>query len=457
MSATITLRQRIFRAGTWTIGANVASQLIRLAGNLVMTRLLVPEMFGVMALANAIMAGMQLLSDLGLKQNIVQSRNGDVPAFLNTVWTVQIGRGVVIWLMMLGVAGAIQFGASAGWWREDTVYAYPVLPYVIAALSFNALIGGFESTRLATASRNLALGRVYLLDIACGLAGMMFMVAWALHERSIWALVYGTLFTSGLRALATHALLPGMGNRLHWDKDSLHEIFGFGKWIFLTSMLGFLAANGDRLLLSGFTDPATLGLYSIAFMMAGSVRDAFSVLASNVAFPAFSEIVRTRRRGVLKQAYYHFRLPIDAATLIAAGALFAAGDLLISFLYDDRYLGAGRMLEILSIGLLEVRYALAIQCFMALGMPKLMVPIILVRIFALFVLMPLAFYSWGLDGALWVIGASALLALPVTFRFKLLHGLLDLRRELAVLPLIAVGYAIGKAAEAAAAAFGLSA
>lgn len=442
----MTLRQRVLRAGSWTMGASAASQLMRLASNLVMTRLLVPEMFGVMALANTIMAGMQLLSDLGLRQNVVQSRNGNMPAFLNTVWTVQIARGGLIWLLLLGAALAVHVIDEAHWWREGSVYADPVLPLVIAALSFNALIGGFESTRLATASRNLALGRVYLLELGCNLAGVFFMVAWALLDRSIWALVYGTLFTSALRVAASHTLLPGSGNRLHWDKDSLREIFSFGKWIFLTSMLGFLAANGDRLLLGGLTDPATLGLYSIAFMMVGAIRDAFAMMASNVAYPAFSEIVRTRK-AALKESYYRFRLPVDAATLVAAGMMFAAGDLLIRLLYDDRYLQAGHMLEILSIGLLEVRYALAIQCFMALGMPKLMVPVIAVRILALFGLMPVAFHFWGLDGALWVIGASAVLALPVTFHLKIGQGLFDLKRELIVLPLMVVGYALGKMIE----------
>jgi O-antigen/teichoic acid export membrane protein len=437
MSATITFRQRILRAGSWTIGASVGSQLIRLASNLVMTRLLVPEMFGVMALANAIMAGMQLLSDLGLKQNIVQSHNGNAPAFLNTVWTIQIMRGGLIWLLMLGIAGAIYLTDAVHWWHVDSVYADPILPYVIVALSFNAMIGGLESTRLATASRNLALGRMYLLDLTCNLAGVFFMVSWAMVDRSIWALVYGTLFTSALRVLASHTLLPGIRNRLHWDKDSLHEIFNFGKWIFLTSILGFLAANGDRLLLGGLIDPATLGIYSIAFMMVSAIRDAFAVMGSNVAFPAFSEIVRSRK-AALKQAYYRFRLPMDVATLVAAGMLFAAGHLLIQFLYDDRYLEAGHMLEILCIGLLEVRFSLAIQCFMALGIPKLMVPLILIRILALFGLMPIAFNLWGLDGALWIVGSSALFALPVTFYFKAKHDLFDLKRELIVLPLIGV-------------------
>lgn len=420
----------------------MASQVMRLASNLVMTRLLMPEMFGVMALANVLMTGMQMLSDLGLKQNIVQSHRGNDPVFLNTVWSVQILRAGLLWLLMLCGAGGIHLASEWGWVPAQSVYAEPVLPLVIGILSFNILIIGFESTKLATASRSLALGRMMLIDLSCNLAGVLFMVGWALMEPSIWALVLGTLFTSVLRMSASHLLLPGVSNRLGWDGDSLREILHFGKWVFVTSLLGFLAANGDRILLGGLTDPATLGIYSIAFMMVSAMRDALAQLGSSVAFPAFSEIVRERREDLCR-AYYKFRLPMDVITLLLTGILFSAGHLLIQALYDERYAAAGHMVEILGIALFEVRFALSSQGFLAMGLPKLLVPVILTRLLVLVGLMPLAYNWWGLDGALWVIGGSALFALPFTLLLKIRHGLFDLRRELLVLPLLGVGYGLG--------------
>ena len=64
-----------------------------------MTRLLVPEMFGVMAIAMLVMMGLAMFSDLGLTQNIVQSRRGSESAYLNTAWTIQIIRGLLLWLL----------------------------------------------------------------------------------------------------------------------------------------------------------------------------------------------------------------------------------------------------------------------------------------------------------------------------------------------------------------------
>jgi hypothetical protein len=102
------------------------------------------------------------------------------------------------------------------------------------------------------------------------------------------------------------------------------------------------------------------------------------------------------------------------------------------------------MIEILCIALFEVRFVLAGQCFMALGLPKLLVPAIVVRLVALFGLMPLAYAWWGLNGALWVAGGSTLFTLPITLYLKIKHHLFDLRRELVVLPYLGIGYLLGQ-------------
>lgn len=436
------LRSRVLRAGAWTMVGHVASQILRLGSNLIMTRLLVPEMFGIMALANVLLVGLQLFSDLGLRQNIVQSWRGHDPIFLNTIWTVQILRGGLLWIVALGMAFALNLLDLAHWLPASSVYAEPVLPSILAVLSFNAFINGFESTKLATASRNLALGKLIKIDLVCQAAGIALMVAWVLVDRSIWALVAGSLLTSLLRVPLGNALLPGERNRLQWDRAALREILSFGKWIFATSILGFLAANGDRLVLGGLTDAKTLGMYSIAFFMVSALRDIFTKLTGNVVFPALSEVAR-ERPAMMKQTYYKFRKPLDMATLLTTGVLFSAGHLLVHILYDHRYFPAGHMLEILCITLFEVRYSVAAQCFMALGKPKLFIPIIGIQVMALYGLMPLAFVWYGLDGALWVAGGSVLFTIPITLYLKVKLGLFDATRELWALPWLACGLALG--------------
>ena len=201
------LRARVLRAGGWTLAGFALGQAIRFGGNLVMTRLLVPEMFGVMAIATMVMYGLALFSDLGLRQSIVQSRRGGEAAFLNTAWAVQIARGFVIWGAALAVS--IASGLPIPVFPVGSVYADPSLPYVIAILSLCSVIAGFESTRLSEASRSLTLGRITQIDLAAQMAGLLCMLAWAAIDRSIWALVAGGLCAAAGENAAQPRLAAG--------------------------------------------------------------------------------------------------------------------------------------------------------------------------------------------------------------------------------------------------------
>jgi hypothetical protein len=126
------------------------------------------------------------------------------------------------------------------------------------------------------------------------------------------------------------------------------------------------------------------------------------------------------------------RLPTDILLLFLTGLMFTAGHLLIELLYDEKCHDAGWMLEILSIGLMQVRFSLAEQCYLAMGKPKLLIPVSLIRMAGLLILLPLCFNAWGLVGAVWIAGVAVLLPLPLTRCLKVKYGIFLLRRELYV-------------------------
>lgn len=437
------LRSRIVRAGSWTLSAHVANQFLRLVSNLIMTRLLVPEMFGVMALASVILTGLQLFSDIGLNQGVIQSKRGHELAYLNTAWTVQILRGALIWAIALAVAAMLHQIGTLNWLPVGSAYGDPILPLVIAIIAVNALIGGFVSTRIATANRNLTVGRQTVLELISQVAGLIFMVVWAVIDRSIWALVAGTLFTTMLRVLFSHTLVTGERNQLHWDREAFADIYKFGKWVFLTSIFGFLAASGDRLILGCLVDSTTLGIYSIAFFIVGALKDIISKFNAKVAFPALSEVSRDRRHE-LRRVYYKFRLPLDLFALFSLGALFACGSMIVKVLYDERYSSAGWMIEVLAISLLASRFDLSGQCFMAIGKPKLLLPLTLTRLAVNFIGIPLGYFIWGIEGAVWAVVFGFISTIPLYVVLMARHEIFDTRKEAVVLPIILFGYVIGK-------------
>lgn len=439
---TRSIKHRAMHAGAWTLGGHALGQAIRLASNLIMTRLLVPEMFGVMAIASMVLVGLSFISDLGTRQSVVQSTRGDDTDFLNTVWVVQIVRGALICLIGLLSSLSLFLAAGAGWFPAHTVYAHPALPLVLAFISFTEFIAGFQSTRLATASRNLLQGRITYIEIVSQVIGIVTMIIWALFDKSIWAMVAGGLVSSFVKTVSSFVLIPGQPNQWVLDKSALHEILHFGKWVLLSSTLGFLGINGDRLLLGGLISTDVLGVYVIAYFITSSMTQVVSKLLGKVAFPVLSATVRTNPQK-LGAMYYKFRLPFDIGLLFLSGLFFEAGRYAIYFLYDARYTDAGAMLQILSLTLIAFRYTVADECFMALGQPKLLSALIFIRVAVLFALLPFAYHEYQISGALWAIVASAFSSIPLTLYLKKKLNLLDVRRELIVLPIFLIGIGAG--------------
>ena len=128
--------------------------------------------------------------------------------------------------------------------------------------------------------------------------------------------------------------------------------------MFLSSILGFFANSTDRLLLGGYVDGTTLGVYSIAFTIYSSISMILNKLISDVSYSAFSEVARERSAN-LKRSLYRFH------TLTASFAYFCAGGLVVSGAPSSdcfttrRYEQAGWMLEILAVGLMSVPFNLA--------------------------------------------------------------------------------------------------
>jgi O-antigen/teichoic acid export membrane protein len=437
-------RKNIIKSSVWVFGSQIGGQVLRLVSNLVMTRLLVPEMFGVMTIANTVIIGLALCSYIGLHHNIIQNVRGDEPDFLNTAWTMQVIRGFLLWLIALLIGIALYFANQIGFVSEHSAYADASLPVIIAVLAFMPLIGGFESTKLASASRHMLVGRLAVIELSCQILGLLTMVAIALVHQSIWALVIGTMVTSFAKVIASYIALPGPRNHFHWEKEAVHDLFHFGKWILLTTIMGFFVKSGDKLVLGALVSPQVLGIYSIAAFMTMALQDVLYRWSQAVALPVLSRVRREGDIHALHDAYYRFSFPFNLATLFLAGFLFNAGYVVIDMLYDSRYIAAGQMIQILSVALIGARTILAEQLFLALGKPKLAVPMNVIQLIVLFGAVVPAFNYFGINGSLFVIAFTAISILPLTWYFLRRYGVLDWKKELVTLPILFLGYGTSK-------------
>lgn len=442
MTDTHSLKSRAKKSTVLITIGYVASQSLRLISNLILTRLLVPEMFGLMAIVTVCINGIAMFSDIGLQQNIVQSKNGEKKEFLNTAWTIQVIRGIVVFLIAIVLACLLGVFSENSFFPDNSVYSEPELPFLLALMSISSVISGFNSINIQVLNRKLILHKIISIELISQFIALLVMVLTAYFWREVWVLVLASLVSATVKMTLSHH--PSLGNRPSFDlnKVYVHEILSFGKWIFFGSIVGFFLAQGDRLILGGLISSETLGIYSIAFFIANSSKEALKRLVNSVFYPMFSELVRENPTN-LANAYYKLRLRVDFITMSMAGLMCGGGGLIISWLYDDRYLEAGWMFEYLSISIIFVGYSLAGACLMARGDSKSNTILILIAMLSLYISLPIAYEFYGLKGAILAIALFYAVDLPATFYMMKREGLLNIKKEFSMLPLFPAFYYIG--------------
>jgi O-antigen/teichoic acid export membrane protein len=436
------LRQRILSAGGWSMGGYAALQVLRLASNLIMTRMLAPELFGLMAVTISILIVVTLLSDVGIRQAVVQSKRGDSPEMLRTAFTIQVVRGFLIWFVCIIIAAVIDQMRRHGFFVPGTVYASPDLMMVIILVTATLVTNGFDSTKLMLADRKLDLKRVTVIEVVSMLSSMVAMIVLASMWKNIWALVVGAHVGPVVTLVLSHVWLRGPRDRLGWDADCAREIMLIGRWILASSALYVLSSNGDRLMLGAWLTQAQLGFYSIALTLAQTVDLAVSKLTLSVAVPAFAEVMRRDPKD-LPKVFWKMRLPLDALALAVSGLLFALGHVIVGMLYDPRYREAGPILEILACSLVLTRYNVSVSAYIAMGVTKYMPVINLVKLVALFVAMPLGYHVWGLAGAFWAIALHLIATLPLYYLYNRRHGLWSWANEAKLLAIWPLAWGLG--------------
>ncbi len=389
------LKKKAIWGAAWTLFGYGGSQALRLVSNLILTRLLVPEVFGLMALVTTFQVGLNLFSDIGIRPSIIQNKRGEDPTFLNTAWTLQVIRGFWIW-----------FGCTAIAWPVSRFYGDPRLLWLLPIVALASIFQGFESTALATLNRRMAIGKLTIFEFQMQIVSLTVMIILAWFNRSIWAIVGGILVGGFVKMLWSHRLVPEHSNRFAWDKESLKELISFGKWIFISTAMTFLAAQADRLILGKLFSFEMLGIYTIAFTFADIPKQILSRLSGQVIFPVFSQ-QKDIPRQILRAKILKKRWIILVGLALGLTFLISFGDLIVYILYDQRYDAAGWMLPILALGIWPLVLSGTIEkALYAFGKPLYSACGYFLKFVYMLIALPLGFSLMGVFGAVIVVALN---------------------------------------------------
>ena len=347
------------RAALWTLFGFGSSKVIQLLSNLVLTRILFPEAFGLMVIVNSVLIGLQLFSDIGIKPAIVQHPRGREATFLNTAWTVQIIRGFILFVVACLIA-----------YPMAVFYKQPILTALICVCATTAFIHGFNSISLALVERDMDLKRMTIVTTATQLLSVAIMIALAFIYKSVWALVVGNVVAAVLALVMSHLYLKHHKHKFMLHAQSWQEMKHFGRWIMAATFFTYLGGHGMKMVEAGFVSLETVAFLQIATTLAMVIREVMVALQSKILFPSLSRIHRESPE-LFTEIFRRYSIKLLAVPLLGYSLLTLLSTPLITFLYDERYNPSKHYLALYALaGLFSVLTSMYENALLAKGRSK---------------------------------------------------------------------------------------
>lgn len=310
----------------------VAQGFIKLCSSLILTRILAPSQYGILALLMSIVFILLMLSDIGFSLCIVRDENGEQQSYLNTAWTIRIGRAIFHAIVMLTCAPLIA-----------RIYNAPELTLPLRVFSLWFLIDGLESTSFPVAIRRKQ-SRIFMYSELLGTAvSAVFTVTYCYFSRDYWGMVYGSLLSRLTAVAISHRIYPEIRPRLGWDRAAAKQIFKYTRFVMPSSMLTLLINQFDKAVFLRLFDLRLLGIYSLAANISAPIEALIGKASRMVLYPRCAHNFRLDK-GTFTLKYYLENVRLFITILAIPAAVGGGARLLVTALYDPRYAEAAEVL-----------------------------------------------------------------------------------------------------------------
>jgi lipopolysaccharide exporter len=307
--------------------------VIRLVSSIVLTRILYPEAYGLVALIGSIVFTVEMMSDLGVATVMVRHAKAETEPYLTTLWTIRFARSAINGLLVLIAAP----------WLAD-IYNTPELTAPLQCFSIFFLLQGLESMSLQRAIRNKRASRVSIVEVISLAFSTALAIAVSLYTRDHVGMVVGIIANRGAVTALSYALRDPFRPRFAFDREVWRELFLIARFVMPSSMLTMAISQFDKVIFLRLFDLALLGLYGLAANVIQAVDALVTTLTQNVLTPHMAEAFR-RDRPSATSVYYRDNARLHAFVLALPAAVAGFAHLIVEILFDPRYAGAALILQ----------------------------------------------------------------------------------------------------------------
>lgn len=378
------LKQKTLLGIKWSVGNKVLQKAISIVTFAILARILKPADFGLFALAFVAIDSLAIFKSFGIDSALVQ-RKENVDEAIQTGFFITTISGAVI--------------ACAGWIAAPFVAKFfdrGDLLWVIRALTLTYFFTYVSKIPFAYLEKSMRFAVSNAIDFIGSITNSTFAVLFALISPSVWSLVAAYLLRQVVMGVLSW-YWSGIRIRLYFNWKIAGELFNFGKFMTALGILWYIGSNVDNIVIGKLLGATMLGYYAIANNVGNFINSHFTVLVSNVMFPAYSSIQNDSeafKRVYLKTVKFVSMLSVP----FGLGLIFLAKEFVLT-LYGARWVSVIPLIRLFGcVQLIAPIKACSSPVFMARGRPDYTFNL---SFFYLLLRVPLLIFMtrlWGLNG-----------------------------------------------------------
>lgn len=380
------LKQKTISGMIWSAFQRYSTMIISFISGIILARLLTPHDYGCIGMLSIFMVLAECFIDGGFGEALIQKKN-PTQADYSTIFFWNIAMAVFMYIVLYLSAPFIAY-----------FYDMPLLRDVLRVQGIILFIYAFNIVQRNQLRKKMNFKVLSIVTIITSVTSLTITILMAYNGYGVWSLVAQHIMTAFIPALVFWFYIKWRP-QMTFSWQSLHELFSFGCYMFLTHVLNRFERQIQGLLIGKVYNSSTMGYYSKAFAVERLSSTSISQVMAQVTFPLYAEmqddkakLVNALKRLTMTLSYFTF--PLMFILLLCAKPIFI-------LLYSDRWAASVPYFQVLCIsGLAYCLQAVNNQTIAAIGKSKVMFIVTIIKRIIGISLIVFGLMLYGMNGLL---------------------------------------------------------
>ncbi|MBU0467603.1 MAG: MOP flippase family protein [Candidatus Omnitrophica bacterium] len=328
------LSKRAAKGAAWGLISNVTVSAISFLSTAILARLLEPKDFGLFGMAMIVTGVVRLFGDFGLSAALVHKKEID-NEYLSTAFWINVAAGLALAVVSIIVAPF-----------ASMFFKQPEVKWILIWFSGTFILAGLSSVHKTLLYREIRMKHIAIIEIGCRIARVIVILITAFLGFRFWSILIGVIVEGVLKTIAVIVSVNWRPNFI-FCKKKFHELFHFGRNLYLQSFLSYFTQNMDFIITGKLLGAQMLGFYQFSYNLPHLVKSYMQDSVGPVAFPVFCKVQDDNER--LMRGFLKAVKCISIITFPLMAGLFVCADDFIVVVYSSKWLLSVEPLKILCL------------------------------------------------------------------------------------------------------------